>query len=158
MSSITREEFQGLLEPVTSFIADKSLDAKLETELNQSFPKHGEVFKNIKQACHDAIAAGWMCKYEADEIRYGRVIKPAPELSGFSADVVEIKDLAGPHHRHPQGEIDLIMPIDASAEFDEHGEGWLVYAANSAHSPTVTNGAALVLYLLPAGAIEFSEA
>ena len=156
MSSITREEFQDLLKPVTSFIAGKNLDAKLETELNQNFPKDGEVFNNITQACHDAIAAGWMCKYEAGGIKYGRVIKPAAPLSGFSVDVVEMKDLAGPHHRHPQGEIDLIMPIDAGAEFDEHGEGWLVYGADSAHSPTVTNGAALVLYLLPDGEIEFS--
>ncbi|MEK7820796.1 MAG: DUF4863 family protein, partial [Pseudomonadota bacterium] len=33
-----------------------------------------------------------------------------------------------------------------------------VYAAGSAHYPTVTGGAALVLYLLPGGAIEFTKA
>ncbi|MFT5132306.1 MAG: hypothetical protein ACI9SC_000771 [Gammaproteobacteria bacterium] len=48
------------------------------------------------------------------------------------------------------------MPIDEGAQFDGHGEGWVVYASESAHSPTVTRGEALVLYLLPEGAIEFT--
>ncbi len=43
---------------------------------------------------------------------------------------------------------DLIAPIAA---------GWLVYSPDTAHSPTVSEGRALVLYLLPQGAIEFVE-
>ena len=66
-------------------------------------------------------------------------------------------NLAGPHHVHPNGEIDLIMPLDATAQFDGHGAGWLVYPPGSAHPPTVTGGRALVLYLLPDGAIEFTR-
>jgi len=34
---------------------------------------------------------------------------------------------------------------------------WLVYGPGSAHSPTVAHGRALVLYLLPQGAIEFTK-
>ena len=60
-------------------------------------------------------------------------------------------------HAHPLGEIDLIMPIDPEAEFDGHGAGWLVYAAGSAHHPTVRKGRALVLYLLPQGQIQFTQ-
>jgi len=71
--------------------------------------------------------------------------------------VVDMQPLAGPHHRHPNGEIDLVMPIEAGAEFDGHGAGWVVYEPGSAHHPTVTVGRALVLYLLPAGAIEFTR-
>ena len=156
MSTISRAEFQALLEPVTNFIGEKPLDKSLQDELNQEFPKGGDVFNGITQACHDAIAAGWMCKYEDSGIKYGRVIKPAVETAGFSVDVVQMSDVVGPHHRHPQGEIDLIMPIDATAEFDQHREGWLVYGPDTAHNPTVSNGAALVLYLLPNGAIEFT--
>jgi len=78
-------------------------------------------------------------------------------LHGFSVDVVDMKDLAGPHHVHPLGEIDLIMPIEGDALFDGHGAGWMVYPAQSAHSPTVSNGRALVLYLLPQGKIEFTS-
>ena len=157
MNTISREDFQQLLDPVINFITGKQLDKNLENDLNTEFPKSGEVLNGIKQACHDAIAAGWMCKYEGGGIKYGRVIKPAPATSNFSVDVVLMKDLAGPHHKHPQGEIDLIMPIDDSAEFDQQGEGWMVKEAGSAHSPTVMNGAALVLYLLPNGEIEFTQ-
>ena len=157
MATINREGFQQLLEPVINFIREKKLDETLENDLNREFPKSGETLIAIKQACHDAIAAGWMCKYEGGGIKYGRVIKPAPETANFSVDVVLMEDLAGPHHKHPQGEIDLIMPIDDSAEFDQQGEGWMVKEAGSAHSPTVTNGAALVLYLLPNGEIEFTQ-
>jgi hypothetical protein len=36
--------------------------------------------------------------------------------------------------------------------------GWLVYGPGSAHNPTVTHGRAVILYLRPAGAIEFTKA
>ncbi|MBP6368696.1 MAG: DUF4863 family protein, partial [Burkholderiales bacterium] len=42
------------------------------------------------------------------------------------------------------------------ATFDGQGAGWVVYGPGSAHSPTVAGGRALVLYLLPQGAIEFT--
>ena len=45
---------------------------------------------------------------------------------------------------------------DEGATFDHHGAGWLVCPPGTAHSPTVRHGRALVLYLLPDGAIEFS--
>ena len=110
----------------------------------------------IARACREAIRDGWMCNREAGGIRYGRVVKPGPSTHGYSVDVVEMDDVVGPHHRHPNGEIDLVMPIDAAARFDGHGAGWVVYGPGSAHSPTVTGGRALVLYLLPQGAIEFT--
>jgi len=64
----------------------------------------------------------------------------------------------GPHHCHPSGEIDLILPESGAATFDARGAGWLVYGPASAHFPTVTGGTALVLYLLPQGGIECSGA
>ena len=36
------------------------------------------------------------------------------------------------------------------------GAGWLVYAPESRHRPTVTEGRALVLYLLPQGRIDWT--
>ena len=44
------------------------------------------------------------------------------------------------------------------ALFDEKGRGWCVYEPESGHHPTVTNGEALVLYMLPGGHIEFTDA
>ena len=73
-------------------------------------------------------------------------------------DADEMQDVAGGHHRHPTGEIDLIMPLTGAPEFDGHGAGWLVYEPGTAHTPTVSGVKALVLYLLPQGAIEFTKA
>jgi len=154
---MTIEEFTGLIAQVTSAIEGRSLNAGLQGTLNTTCPADGELFGDITAACHAAIAEGWMCAHEGGGIAYGRVIKPGPATHGFSVDVVRMKDVAGPHHAHPTGEVDMIMPIDATAKFDGCGAGWLVYDAASAHSPTVSDGEALVLYLLPDGAIEFTR-
>lgn len=151
------EQLRDLIAPITRRIHGKPLDKGLETELNEAFPPDGDVFRGLFGACRAAIDAGWMCSREAGGIKFGRVIKPDPALHGYSVDVVEMADIKGPHHRHPNGEIDMIMPLDPAAKFDGRGAGWLVYGAGSAHYPTVTEGKALVLYLLPEGAIEFTK-
>ncbi|NYT67762.1 DUF4863 family protein [Pusillimonas noertemannii] len=155
MSNI--ETFQGLIRQVTDFIGSQSLDKALQEKLNQQFPYNGEACQRIVETCRSGVEEGWMCQYEGGGVRYGRVIKPSAELHGYSVDVVDMNDLAGPHHRHPNGEIDLIMPISPEARFDGQPGGWLVYGPDSAHSPTVTQGRALVLYLLPEGKIEFTR-
>ena len=53
-------------------------------------------------------------------------------------------------------EIDLLMPLHGDALFDGRTAGWVVYGPGSAHRPTVSQGRALVLYLLPAGEIVFT--
>jgi len=104
------------------------------------------------------VADGWLCTREGGGIRYGRIFKPADDLHGFSVDVVDMTDIAGPHHVHPNGEIDLIMPMEGNAHFDGRPAGWAVMPPGSAHKPTVSHGRALVLYLLPEGKIEFTAA
>ena len=151
------EEFETLITQVTADMGDRALDASLMEHLNSSFPADGEHFGEIQRACHEAIADGWMCNREAGGVRFGRVLKPSEVTHGFSVDVVQMKDIKGPHHRHPAGEIDMIMPINPGACFDGHGASWLVYPPDSAHYPTVTGGEALVLYLLPDGQIEFTR-
>ena len=154
---MTPEQFRNLVTPLTNRIQGKPLDAKLEADLNLAFPPSGPAFTEIFQACRKAIDAGWMCNREAGGIKFGRVFKQGPETHGFSVDVVDMNDVKGPRHRHPNGEIDLIMPLAPGAKFDGRGAGWLVYGPDTAHSPTVTEGRALVLYLLPDGAIEFTK-
>jgi hypothetical protein len=153
----TPEEFRELIRAVTDRIAGEIPGPALQERLNHEFGPASAAYRNIFEACKSAIAAGWMCKHEGGGIRYGRVIKPAEDLAGYSVDVVDMDDLAGPHHTHPNGEIDLIMPLAGPARFDGHEAGWLVYGPGSAHSPTVSGGRALVLYLLPQGAIEFTR-
>ncbi|MGK0298373.1 MAG: hypothetical protein ACI9XC_001994 [Gammaproteobacteria bacterium] len=156
MGDSLRDDFQTLIKTVTDFIGDRSLDDSLELDLNQTFSATSLEFKAIESACAVAIKDGWMCKYEAAGIRYGRVIKPSDDLKGYSVDVVDMENTRGPHHRHPRGEIDMVMPTQGDALFDGQSAGWKVYASGSAHFPTVTGGRALVLYLLPAGEIEFT--
>lgn len=155
---MTEPDFVALVAQVTGRIAGLPVDASLADLLNREFPADGPLFKAIQAACAAGAAAGWICKLEHGGIRYGRIAKPGPELHGFSIDVVDMADVVGPHHSHPKGEIDLIMPLGGAAEFDGHGAGWLVYGPDSAHKPTVTGGRAYVLYLLPEGAIAFTRA
>jgi len=154
---MTPEQFNALIAPIAAYIGDRPLDASLDADLNAKYPGKGTEFNAVFDACRAAIAAGWMCNREAGGIKFGRVTRPGPQTEGFSVDVVDMESVAGPHHRHPNGEIDLIMPLTPEAKFDGRGAGWLVYGPGSAHSPTVSAGRALVLYLLPQGAIEFTQ-
>ena len=154
---VTLDHFHQQLTAVTAALAGRPLDAALDTWLNTEWGPDSAVYRGLAEACRDGVAAGWLCNREGGGIRYGRVFKPAPDLHGYSVDVVDMDSLAGPHHAHPNGEIDLVMPVDAEARFDGRPAGWLVCPPGSAHHPTVTGGRALVLYLLPDGAIHFTR-
>lgn len=150
------QEFQSLLEPVLNVAADKPVDQSLADFLNRQFPPDGEVFRTIEEACHAAISAGWMCAQGGEGRRFGRVIEPAHETHGLSVDVVDLENIVGPHHRHPNGEICMVMPVDEDARFNGHPRGWCVFEAGSDHFPTVKGGRSLVLYMLPGGEIQFT--
>lgn len=162
-AAMSPERFQDLIASLTATLQDRPLDAALAEHLNRTHPAGSPVYEAILNACRQGVAAGWMCSRENDGIRWGRVVKHGPATHGFSVDVVDMSDVAGPHHVHPQGEIDLVMPLrddgtpGGQARFDGQGAGWKVYGPGSAHRPTVSGGRALVLYLLPQGAIEFSR-
>lgn len=152
-----RSELQASLEPLTTQLAGRELNAGLQDWLNREHGADSATFADIERCCHLGVKEGWLCQHEAGGIRYGRVFKPDPALQGFSVDVVDMDDVVGPHHAHPNGEIDLVIPVDTDAQFDGHGAGWVVYEAGSAHHPVVRGGRALVLYLLPGGSIEFTR-
>lgn len=150
-------EFQGLIAKITAQIGSRALDAGLDAWLNKEHGAGSASYLGLKSACETGVRERWLCNREGGGIRYGRIFKPTLELHGFSVDVVDMCDIAGPHHRHPNGEIDLIMPLEGDARFDGRPAGWLVCPPGSAHHPTVTQGRSLVLYLLPQGQIEFTK-
>ncbi|MEO8013992.1 DUF4863 family protein [Polaromonas sp.] len=150
-------EFREQITQMTTRLAGRPLDAVLDAWLNAEHGVESPTYHQLKQSCMTGVAEGWLCDREGGGIRYGRIFKPADDLHGFSVDVVDMKDIAGPHHVHPNGEIDLIMPLDDGAQFDGRPAGWLVCPPGSAHQPTVSSGRALVLYLLPRGSIEFTR-
>jgi Domain of unknown function (DUF4863) len=153
-----KEAFHQLIAGLTAEIAGRPLDAELDRWLNANHGAGSSTFARLGAACRQGVAEGWLCEREGGGIKYGRVFKAEDALHRFSVDVVDMQDIAGPHHTHPQGEIDLIMPLDDSpaASFDGRPAGWCVYGPGSAHRPTVAQGRALVLYLLPEGQIKFT--
>jgi hypothetical protein len=151
-------QFQQMIARLTGEIAGAPLDAALEARLNAGSGPGSDAYDALFNSCRTGVAEGWLCNREGGGIRYGRVLKATDATHGFSVDVVDMQDLAGPHHSHPNGEIDLIMPLTPGAQFDGCPAGWRVYEPGSAHHPTVSRGRALVLYLLPQGAIHFTAA
>lgn len=154
---ITQDALRTTVSTLTSALSGRALDASLERWLNEAHGPASATYEALRAACVAGVREGWLCTREGGGIRYGRVFKPGPELHGFSLDVVDMCDVAGPHHVHPNGEIDLVMPIEGEATFDGRSAGWMVYPPGSAHRPTVAKGRALVLYLLPEGRIEFTR-
>lgn len=152
-----QQTFNEAIATITARIAGQALDASLQAFLNQNFPPGGEAFDDLADLCRQGIDEGWLCDREQGGIKFGRIIKPGPDSGGFSVDVVEMDDAQGPYHGHPNGEIDMVIPVTIGAEFDGQGQGWLVYAPDSEHYPTVSAGKAIVLYLLPDGAIDFAR-
>ncbi|MBU0827249.1 MAG: DUF4863 family protein [Gammaproteobacteria bacterium] len=153
----TKAAFHRVLSDLTGQIAGRPLSAALADWLNEAHGVESVSYQTLKAACVQGVEEGWLCDREGAGIRYGRVFKAEDALHRFSVDVVDMRDIAGPHHGHPNGEIDLIMPLEGPATFDGHPAGWCVYPPGSAHHPTVAMGRALVLYLLPEGQIEFTK-
>ncbi|MET3604722.1 hypothetical protein ABIC99_002543 [Sphaerotilus sulfidivorans] len=155
---MSQASFRAALSELAAELAGRPLDDTLDAWLNLHHGADSPTFTRLSEAIRTGVAEGWLCQREGGGIRYGRIFKAADDLAGCSVDVVDMSNIAGPHHRHPHGEIDLIVPVDAGATFDGRGAGWCVYGAGSAHRPTVAGGRAFVLYLLPQGAIEFTGA
>jgi len=152
------EVFRRDLSALTAQLQQRALDSSLRDWLNSTHGPGTATYDALREACECGVREGWLCQREGGGIKYGRIFKPSEDLHGFSVDVVDMNAIAGPQHVHPNGEIDLVMPIDDDARFDGQGAGWVVYGPGSSHVPTVTGGRALVLYLLPQGAIEFTKA
>ena len=152
-----QQAFADAVATITARIAGKPIDGSLQLFLDENFPPGGEAFDDLAELCRVGIDEGWLCANERGGIRYGRVIDQGPETNGFSVDVVLMDDLRGPYHGHPNGEIDMIIPETVDAKFDGQGQGWMVYEPETEHFPTVTDGKAIVLYLLPGGEIDFTR-
>jgi hypothetical protein len=153
---MSKAEFEQTMGEIAAAIGDRAVDGQLAAFLNKTFAADGEVFSRVEALCAEGEKEGWICEREMGGIRFGRVAKPGTVAGKFSVDVVRMKDIKGPHHIHPTGEIGMIMPIAGDAKFDGVGHGWYVDPPGSDHWPTVSGGEAYVLYLLPEGKIEFT--
>ena len=99
---MSKDDFQDLVAQLTERIKGRPLDAELENWLNAQHGPNTATYDALKEACVCGVADGWMCEREGGGIRYGRVLKASDKLNRYSVDVVDMREIAGPHHRHPQ--------------------------------------------------------
>ncbi len=111
-----QQSFTEAVAMITARIDGRALDSNLQSFLDENFPPGGEAFDDLATLCRQGIDEGWLCDREHGGVRFGRIIKPGAETNGFSVDVVQMEDLAGPYHGHPNGEIDMIIPESSDAK------------------------------------------
>ncbi|MGH1368415.1 MAG: DUF4863 family protein [Maritimibacter sp.] len=156
--TLSIEAFEALLSGIAAQLEGMPLDGDMSAFLNAEYPAEGADFAHLGALCAAGEAQGWLMSREQGGIKFGRAIKPGQATGQFSVDVVRMRDVKGPHHVHPKGEIGAVLPIEGVPQFDDFAPGWYVYGPGSAHNPTISGGDAYVIYLLPEGAIEFTGA
>jgi 2-hydroxylaminobenzoate mutase len=147
------------LEQLVAFIGDSPLDEELEKRLNQDYGPKTARFQEMKQLLRSGIDENWACYQVIDgaDYRRGRLGVTADGVHDFVIESARLKDVKGKYHKHPQGEINMIQPLDPQSRFCDTGEGWKVFAPGTSHYPTVTGGACTFIFLLPKGEIEYHE-
>jgi hypothetical protein len=144
--------FQPLLRAAAG--VDLADPGAARAELTRRFDPDGPEARRLNAELAALLEAGKIAERGALPVKYGRVAKAGPATLDFSIDVVHMSG-AGPLHRHPNGEIDYCVALEGAPTFDGQPPGWVVFAPESRHVPTVAGGAMLIVYLLPRGAIEF---
>ncbi len=147
-----------LLSPVIEAIAVQPWDAALAARLNARFPAEGALFRQLEALCDQGIDEGWMGLAGETARKGARVVPPCAESRDLSIDVVQLVDFAGPHHRHPGGEVCAVFPQERQGRFDGNPRGWAVYPPGSDHVPAARGGRVRILFFLPEGRIDYSRA
>ncbi len=146
------ETFSPLVEAARGI--DLTDPARAVTELTRRFDPTSPAAHALDTALLRLLESGKIADRGAPPVRYGRVAKATPTTANYSIDVVHMSG-PGPHHRHPNGEINYCIALEGSPTFVGHPPGWVLIPPASEHSPLVENGTMLIVYLLPGGAIEF---
>jgi len=165
------ETLLSLLEPVARRVAagkpedqtDETQAAALASALEAEFPFSGATIRAIADEVRRGVAEGWLCTRGEPSARFSRVAKAGPATAQLSVDVVSLKGPAV-RHTHPRGEVTLAFagpdtaPGQDAGRFDGFAPGWVVMAAGSTHTPTVTGPQMHLLYFLPDGAVQWHAA
>ena len=135
---------------------DLSSPTAAVAELTRRFDPKGKAARELHAALGQLLATGKIAERGEPPVKFGRVAKVGPDTRGFTIDVVHMSG-PGLEHRHPNGEVNYCIALDGAPRFDGHPPGWVVFPPESQHVPTVAGGTMLIVYLLPAGAIEFKK-
>lgn len=132
------------------------LDVTLEARLNSAYGVLTGRYTRLAQLLKSGVDEGWAGYANVDGTAYrrGRIAEPSYETAELSVESGLLRDVKGQYHCHTKGEINMIIPLEAGAQFCGHGAGWRVFPSMSEHFPTVT-GYALMMYFLPGGEIEY---
>ena len=122
--------------------------------LQRRFAPHGPGARALNRELVRLLDEGKIAERGELPVRWGRVAKASEETLQFSIDVVLMTG-AGPRHRHPRGEVNYCVALEGSPTFEGQPAGWVVLGPETTHVPTVEGGKMLIVYLLPAGEIEF---
>lgn len=141
-----------------SSIHGRPMGQALEAWLNRTHPPGSAVFDELAQLVKVGLQEGWACSDEINGADYKRsqIAPPSPATFGFSIESVYMKDIIGREHEHPEGEVNMIVPLDDGARVGDVHAGWTCPAPKSQHYPQVEGGAAIFLYYLPGGNIRFT--
>jgi hypothetical protein len=152
----TRDELLAQLDAPMSAAAaaDLSDPAAARAALEAAFPATGPEASRLRESLLAAVEDGVICDRGQDPVRYSRLAKPADTTHDLSVDFVWMTG-PGIHHRHPRGEINLCFAVEGEARFDGQPEGWVAFAPDSRHVPTVSDGRMLIVYFLPGGEVEW---
>jgi hypothetical protein len=154
-----KAEALAIAHRILGYIGDRPLDAELEFQLNRRFGPHSGVYETLVKLLNVGVEEGWVAYAPVEGAGYnrGRIAEPTPETAGMSVESAMLRNAKGEYHRHPRGEINLVIPVDSRAQFCGHGAGWVVYPPGSEHFPTVTGGKALFMFFLPNGEVEYKS-
>ncbi len=157
MTATTDDILHSLAEPLAAAAAVDLGDAEAaRAELQKRFPFEGEAARALGASLVQAVHDGVICDKGHDPVRYSRLAKPDAATHDFSIDFVWMEG-PGIHHRHPKGEINLCYAVDGDPRFDGLPEGWVTFAPDTTHVPTVSGGRMLIVYFLPEGAVEWIQ-
>ncbi|MGK8207844.1 DUF4863 family protein [Burkholderia cenocepacia] len=153
-----KQEFLDEVRDLCRSIHGLPLDENLEARLNRDFGVGTAFYERMVRLLKAGVAEGWAAyvDIEGADYRRGRIAEPSDETAGMSVESGLLRDVQGQYHCHTNGEINMVVPLEAGARFSGHGEGWCVFPPMSEHFPTVT-GRALMMYFLPGGEIQYRD-
>lgn len=130
----------------------------LEARLNADYGPGSAIFEDLSAWIRQGVAGdeGWVATTELEGARYRRSKLGLPSAANryFSITTVYMDSGAdatfrGQYHQHPYGEINCVIPIDATAQImgmqGWQGAGWTSPGPGTHHYPQVQGGALVSL-------------
>ena len=158
--------------PFFQEVKDRTPGPELEQWLNRTHGPGSKLYDELARLITAGVQEGWAANVEINGPRYRRskLCEPSATTLYFSITTVYMNSMAGTddvetvfrgdEHAHPYGEINLVVPLDATARlFGPNngwcGAGWTSPAPGSQHFPEAQGGALIALFFLPSGRISY---